>query len=541
MSIKMRLMLSSSVFIGGLVLFAFVSWKAISTVKVNGPIYTRIVLMKDLVADILPPPEYIIEARLVTMEMADGAQDGIEEGVKKLSQLKKDYDDRNTYWKKELTDESMRKVLLEKSYKPAVRFFTLANEQFIPAVKSGNKEKVRALLGGEMKSAYLEHRKAIDELVDMANKQAAAIEAESNSELTFSNTLLMSVLALVMILGGAISLLSARSILGSIGRLEIVAKDLADGEGDLTKRLALKGSDELSSAGEAVDRFIAKTGTVVESVKTSLHEAASVASQLSVTSTNMGKLAEESSQTVASVNAYAAKALEGIKASTSRGVLTKTNVEQANEMLGSSQSDLQSMLEKVHRSVEIEDEFASRLTSLSAQADQVKGVLSVISDIADQTNLLALNAAIEAARAGEHGRGFAVVADEVRKLAERTQKSLSETNATIGAIVQEITDASDQMAHNAQNIRDVGDSSARVESKINETVRTMEVAYTEIVALVNEANQNSNNAGQIGEDIQSISISMSQNSRSMEEIASAVEHLHSMIESIGGEVGKFRT
>jgi len=123
-----------------------------------------------------------------------------------------------------------------------------------------------------------------------------------------------------------------------------------------------------------------------------------------------------------------------------------------------------SVIEASHRISDLSD----RLGQLRDDANQAREVLTVIGDIADQTNLLALNAAIEAARAGEHGRGFAVVADEVRKLAERTQKSLTESNATINIVVQGIGDSSDGMNASAREIESLVAEMQNVRDRVSE-------------------------------------------------------------------------
>jgi methyl-accepting chemotaxis protein len=120
-----------------------------------------------------------------------------------------------------------------------------------------------------------------------------------------------------------------------------------------------------------------------------------------------------------------------------------------------------------------ENDLAEQLSQLSHDAGQAKDVLTVIGDIAEQTNLLALNAAIEAARAGEHGRGFAVVADEVRKLAERTQKSLTESNATISVVVQGIGDSSETMNMNAKEMEQLVEEVQNVQSKMAEVLEIL--------------------------------------------------------------------
>lgn len=138
-----------------------------------------------------------------------------------------------------------------------------------------------------------------------------------------------------------------------------------------------------------------------------------------------------------------------------------------SEMINTTVERIESVANKEH-------ELSGNLQSLAGNAQETKQILVTIGDIADQTNLLALNAAIEAARAGEHGRGFAVVADEVRKLAERTQKSLAETAATINILIQAINSSSEELSNNMNEMMDLTQFVGAVDGKMGELLHTMD-------------------------------------------------------------------
>jgi methyl-accepting chemotaxis protein len=289
-------------------------------------------------------------------------------------------------------------------------------------------------------------------------------------------TLLISLILSAIIFIVAASFFFSKEILNPLGDLRNRIAELVSGDKDLTKRLDDSHEDEFSDAAHAVNNFVAMVQETILEVKTLGNENRRIASDITQASQKISVSVEKEREIVTETTAKTVTIQDILNATLLVTQKTQDNVNEANSGLDEAQASLSVLVGDVDSFMQAEHELSAELSHLREDADQVKNVLSVIKDIADQTNLLALNAAIEAARAGEHGRGFAVVADEVRKLAERTQKSLNEIEMSVSTIVQSINDVSDRMVQNAQSMEKLTDLSQDVETKISITSDAMNVS-----------------------------------------------------------------
>ncbi|MEM9296449.1 MAG: methyl-accepting chemotaxis protein, partial [Planctomycetota bacterium] len=266
-----------------------------------------------------------------------------------------------------------------------------------------------------------------------------------------------SLFATLGLIGVCASILAAwiitRSILKPLHGVTARLTDIAEGEGDLTQRVDVKGRDEVAALATKFNAFAQRVHDTVVEVSIATREVASTAQQIAASSTELSTGIDEQSTQVQQVSAaieemsssvieVAGKAAEASQQAERSG----EQASQGGDIVRETVSGMQSIDEAVTAS-------AASVQELGKRGEQIGEVITVINDIADQTNLLALNAAIEAARAGEHGRGFAVVADEVRKLADRTVKATEEISESIQSIQSETNQAVQRMSAGTDQVK----------------------------------------------------------------------------------------
>lgn len=394
---------------------------------------------------------------------------------------------------------------------------------------------------GEAMAKFTEMRDRIDMLTEEEAKITEKIKNTAKATQTKANLILTVFIVGSIAIGISITIYLTSALTGGILRVKNLMKEISAGEGDLTTTLPVVSKDEIGEMSDYFNRFVSKLRDIISRVKQSSERVAEGSSQVSDTAGSLSGAFNEQSSQVVSV----ASATEQMSTSSQEVMrsleLVRDRTESASEHTDSGKNKLSEAVKEVFGIKDNMDNLSTTLKGLSDSSQEIGNILNVINEIADQTNLLALNAAIEAARAGEHGRGFAVVADEVRKLAERSQDAIKEIEIIIRNLRDESENANKDMK-NAQNKVENGVSVMRGTEEVFEQIVDSVLQIKDASEMITTAiHQQVTAIHNINDNTQVISSSIESSSASLAEVVETVSELKVQAEDLRGMVGRFRT
>ncbi len=353
----------------------------------------------------------------------------------------------------------------------------------------------------------------------------------------------VAIVNVVLVLIGSVALwLCFRSmVLRPLNQITARIKDIAQGEGDLTKRVEHHSQDELGELSGWFNTFVERIHDVIVEVSGATGAVAGAASQIAASSEVMSKGMVEQDQQVTQISAAIEQMSASVVEVAKKSADAASNAGESGKVAQEGGKIVNETIEGMRAISDAVSAGAASVSELGNRGEQIGAIIEVINDIADQTNLLALNAAIEAARAGEHGRGFAVVADEVRKLADRTTKATEEIAGSIKAIQSETGQAVTKMNAGTEQVMVGVESATKAGQSIQQIVNSAGEVAGMIQSIAAAAEEQSAASEQVSRNVESILVVTRQSAEGAAQSASTAVNLSAKAEQLQALVGQFKT
>jgi len=440
---------------------------------------------------------------------------------------------------------SFDKTIISQSIRDAFKDFVATRGEYTAKVKeaidlatSNRKREAYSLAKTELAPIRIKMAASLDRLVEL--KKAAAKEtANDNVQLASQATwITLGIVAFGTALAVALGLYIARIISNPVKKLAEQAGTIA--RGDLTVEVVQHSKDEVGELAASFKEMVENLRETIGQVGEASSAVASASSEISSSTEQMAAGAHEQTSQAGEVASAVEEMTKTIVENSKNASITAETAKEAKQAAGLGGSVVQETIAGMKGIAEVVNKSAETVRALGKSSDQIGEIIGVIDDIADQTNLLALNAAIEAARAGEQGRGFAVVADEVRKLAERTTKATKEIAEMIKQIQSDTKGAVISMEEGTQKVSEGIKLADKAGTSLSDIVEISQKVTDMISQIAAASEEQSSASEQISKNVEAISSVTNETASGTQQIARAAEDLNRLTENLQRVVEKFK-
>ena len=485
--------------------FATMFWTGqniISKVMVNGPIYNLLARDKDLISDVLPPNEFIVEPYLVVCQI-NGAQSpaALKKYSRELQDLETKFRDSHAAWSQKLSlnapglEGVLARELLQNAYRSADSFFKVVHGGWKTAIENEDYSTANKITIEQLNPLYEAHREAILKTVETAQELVVAHEKDSQEAVDqgmFRGIFVSAVVLLVVAIVGAFMMRSVYQVASMMGGVK-------------------RATDSL--AGTAVEMYATS-----KQQETTVHHFGASTTQIAAAVREITVTGSELMNTMVEVEGVAKNS--AALASTSRTGLV----------------EMKSVMQNLsYQSVSISE----KLDQINVKTKDISGVVVTITKVADQTNLLSVNAALEAEKAGEHGRGFLVVAREIRRLADQTaaatldiEHTVTHMQSAVSAGVMEMDKFSSQVTNSVAHVETIG-------STLTNIIESVEVMKNQFGSVSQGMNSQNLGAKQIGEAMGNLSDNVKVTIQSLGEFSNAADQMKNSVGALNKELVRF--